>query len=285
MKTICETVCVPETYTTTRTAYKYVTRTEAYTAYKSVCVPETRTRVCTVYKQVPEVRTEVRNVCVQVPVVEERTVMQRRWETQTYTKMVCRTVDRGHWECKEVPCHRAQFASLLHRCGHRNDCCNSCEPCCPPPTRTVKCWVPCKVTEQVPVTCCKRVCVEVPCKVKVNVCRTVTRQETYQVTCYRCVPENRTETYTVNLVKCVPYQATRNVCVCVPYQETVTCTRMVAKTVTRQVPCAPECAPSCAPASTCCDTCHRSRCHRFAGLFQRERGCGHGGHGCGCGCN
>ena len=42
MRTICETVCVPETYQTTRTAYKYVTKVEAYTCYKSVCVPETR---------------------------------------------------------------------------------------------------------------------------------------------------------------------------------------------------------------------------------------------------
>jgi len=289
MKTIQVTECVPETYTTTRTAYRVECKQEAYTAYKTQCVPETRTRVCTVYKHVPEVRTEVRNVCVQVPVVEERTVMQRHWENQTVTTMVCKTVDRGHWECKEVPCYRKQLANWLHTCCHRHDCCDACEPCCPPATRTVKCWVPCKVTEQCPVTTCKKVCVEVPCKVKVTVCKTVVHQEKFQVCCYKCVPEQRTETYTVNISRCVPFQATRTVRVCVPFQETVTCTRMVARTVSRQVPveCAPApcchstpCSPCCnsTPRSTCCDSCGH-RCHRlsFAGLLHRQ-------HGCGCGC-
>ena len=289
MRTICVTECVPQTYTTTRTCYRYENKVECYTAYKSVCVPETRTRVCTVYKRVPEVRTECRNVCVKVPTVEERTVMQTRWENQTYTKMVCKTVDRGHWECKEVPCSSGPLTGLFHRGGHDHGCngCGNCDSCCPPPTRTVKCWVPCKVTVQCPVTCCKRVCIKVPCKIKVNVFRTEVRQEKYQVCSYRCVPENRTETYTVNLVKCVPCQATRNVCVCVPYQQSVTCTRMVTRTVTRQVPCespAPACGAPCASSAPCaapCSTCghhrHQRSCHRCAGLFHRE-------HGCGCGC-
>jgi hypothetical protein len=271
MRTIQVTECVPEQYQTTRTAYRIECKQEAYTAYRTVCVPETRTRVCTVYKRVPEVRTEVRNVCVRVPVVEERTCIQRRWETQQVTTMVCKTVDRGHYECREVPDRWKEFCNRVRRCGRRHDDC--CEPCPPPPTKTVKCWVPCKVTEQVPVTTCKRVCVEVPVKVNVTVCRTVVRQEKVQVCAYRCVPEQRTETYTVNVTRCVPYQATRTVRVCVPYQETVTCTRMVARTVTRTVPveCAPECAPAC---DTGCDSGHGRRHHRFAGLRHREHGCG-----------
>jgi len=274
MKTIQVTECVPETYETTRTAYRYECKQETYTAYKTECVPETRTRVCTVYKRVPEMRTEVRNVCVKVPCVEERTVMKRHWEKQTCTHMVCKTVDRGHWECKEVPCAGALFGSWLHKCCHHSDCCDACEPCCPPPTRTVKCWVPCKVTEQCPVTTCKRVCVEVCCKVNVTVCKTVVKQECHQVCCYKCVPEQKTECYTVNVRRCVPYQACRTVRVCVPYQEKVTCCRMVARTVTRQVECAPACPPCSSCGNECCEGSHR----RFAGLFHRE-------HGCGCGCN
>ena len=279
MKTITCTEYVRENFTTTRTCYKYECKQESYTAYKTVCVPETRTRCVTCYKRVPEMRTQTVNVCVKVPCVEERTVMKRHWETQTCTRMVCKTVDRGHWECKEVPC--GESSNWLRGLGHRRDCCNPCEPCACPRTRTVKCWVPCRETIQCPVTTCKRVCVCVPCKVQVNVCKTVTKQECRQVCCYKCVPETRNECYTVNVRKCVPYQACRTVRVCVPYQQTVTCCRMVPRTVTRQVPC--ETAPACAPTSGCgcesgcgtgCGCSHR----RFAGLFHRERGCG-------CGCN
>jgi hypothetical protein len=271
MKTITVTECVPENYTTTRTAYKYECKTEAYTAYKTECVPEVRTRVCTVYKRVPVMREECVNVCVKVPCVEERTVCKKEWHTETYTKMVCKTVDRGHYECKEVEDRWATLCSRVKHSCRRHDC---CEPCCEPCTvmKTVKCWVPCKVTEQCPVTCCKRVCVEVPCKVQVTVCKTEMRQEKRQVCTYQCVPEQKTETYTVNISRCVPYQATRTVRVCVPYQETVTCTRMVARQVTRQVP--------CEPAPTCCETscCGGGHGHRAAGLFFRGRG--HGGCGC-----
>jgi hypothetical protein len=141
--------------------------------------------------------------------------------------------------------------------------------------------VPCKETIQCPVTYCKRVCVQVPTKVCCTVYKTETRQECRQVCCYRCVSEQKTECYTVNVQKCVPYQACRTVRVCVPYQETVTCCRMVAKTVTRQVPCetAPACTTPCAtPCSSCGNECCGGFHRRFAGLFHRE-------HGCGCGCN
>jgi hypothetical protein len=287
MRTIQVTECVPEPYQVTRTAYRVECRQEAYTAYRTECVPEVRTRVCTVYKRVPEVRTEVRNVCVQVPVVEERTCIQRRWVTQQVTTMVCKTVDRGHYECREVPDNWKNFCNRVRHACRRHDCCEP-PPC--PATKTVKCWVPCLVTEQVPVTTCKRVCVEVPVKVNVTVCRTVVRQQQVQVCTYRCVPEQRTETYTVNVARCVPYQAVRTVRVCVPYQETVTCTRMVARTVTRQVPveCAPAVSECCAPASNdCCATecggSHGRRHFRFAGLRHREHG--GGGHGCGSCCD
>jgi hypothetical protein len=281
MRTITVTECVPEQYQATRTAYKVECKQETYTAYKTECVPETRTRVVTTYKRIPEMRTEVRNVCVRVPCVETRTVMKKSWHTENVTTMVCRTVDRGHYECREVPDRWADFCNRVRHSCSRHDC---CEPCPCPATKTVKCWVPCKVTEQVPVTHCKRVCVETPCTVQVTVYRTETRQETHQVCSYRCVPEQRTETYTVNTSRCVPYQATRTVRVCVPYQETVTCTRMVARQVTRQVPCeaAPAASSTCGSSCGCdsgCGCSHgRTRLFRFSGL-------GHRGNDCGCGCN
>jgi hypothetical protein len=64
----------------------------------------------------------------------------------------------------------------------------------------------------------------------------------------------------------VPCKATRTVRVCVPYEETVTCCKMVPRTVTRQVPvCETNCcergglfsrlrhnADCCRPAPSCC---------------------------------
>jgi hypothetical protein len=273
-KTITVTECVPETFKTTRTAYKTECKVETYTAYKTECVPETRTRTCTTYTKVPEVHTECRNVCVKVPVCEERVCMKKCWKNETVTTMVCKTVDKGHYECKEVPDHCKELCNRIGRLCHRhNDCC--CEPAPCPATKTVKCWVPCMVTEQCPVTCCKKVCYEVPVKTTVTVCKTEIRQEKFQVCTYKCVPVTKTECYTVNVSKCVPYQATRTVQVCVPFQEVVTCTRMVSRTVTREVPVTTcEAAPACG-----CEGSHGHKHHHlFAGLCHREKAT------CGCGC-
>jgi hypothetical protein len=262
MRTIYVTECVPQTYTTTRTVYRTECRTEPYTAYRCESVPEVRERVVTTYQRVAECRPEVRRYCVSVPCCEERTVMKPCWSTVTETVMRTRCVDRGHYECREVPVHRVS----LHR-RHHGDCCDPCPP--PPCTRTVKVWVPCKVTECYPVTHCKRVCTMVPTVVKVNTCRQEWREQTVNVTHYRCVPVSHTVKYTCYTTRTVPYQATRTVSVCVPHQETVTCTRYVTRCVARQVP---------------CDTCETTLCcsapgRKHGGLlggFRRH------GHGSGC---
>ena len=127
-RTVCVTEWVPESYPCTRTCYRTECKQETYTAYRCESIPETRTRVCTVYNRVPEVRTVTRTVCVCVPTVEERTVMQTFVTCKPETTMVRTCVDRGHWECKEVPCEpscRDHFKGLLHRHKHG---CDSCEP-------------------------------------------------------------------------------------------------------------------------------------------------------------
>jgi hypothetical protein len=272
VRTITCTEWVRENYTTTRTAYRYECRQEAYTAYRCEYSQETRTRTVCHYERVPEVQTRTRCVCTMVPHVEQRTCMRPSYSYVTETHMVCKTVDRGHWECREVysPCKAMcqRFGRRRHHGGGCGDDC--CEPCPPPPTRTRKVWCPCMVTVQCPVTRCRRVCTMVPETRCVTVCRPVYRTETYTVTCYRCVPRQHVETYTVCVPHTVPYQATRTVRVCVPYQETVTCCRMVPRTVTRQVP--------CAVAECCYSPCgeeHGARCRRrFFG--------GHRSHGGGC---
>jgi hypothetical protein len=265
----CPSPCAPRPCT--RTVYKTEWRQETYTAYRCECVPETRTRTCTVYKQVPETRTETRTVCVCVPTVEERTVMQTHVTCKPVTTTCRRCVDRGHWECREVPCESRchRWGNRLRGLFHHHDCCDSCgnscntccEPCCPPPTKTVRVWVPCKVWEEYPVTHMQRVCESRPVTCKVTVMRRELRQEQYQVTCCKCVPEQRTETYTVLTSRRVPYQATRCVPVCVPCVE--------------QTP-APACGQCCE--KPCCErSCHtcsfrhwRSRCN---GLHFRHECC------------
>lgn len=258
-RTICVRECVPETYTTTRTVYKTEWKEEKYTAYRCETVPETRTRTYTVCKQVQETVTETRNVCVLTPTVEERTVMETHVTCKPVTRMVSRCVDRGHYECREVPCQPSWRERLKKLC-HRKSC---CDDCCPPPTKVVKVWVPCKVWEQVPCTTIERVCESRPVKVKVTMCKPVMQQQQVQVVRCRLVPEQKTETCQVFVTKRVPYEAVRKVAVCVPTQETVTCTRMVWKTVQKQV-----------PAETCCETtCCSSGGHAKRGLFARRHHC------------
>lgn len=269
---------VPETYQTTRTVYRTEQRVETYTAYRTESVPEVRTRTFTVSRMVPETRTETRTVSVCVPTVEERTVMQSHVVCRPVTTMVSRCVDRGHWECREVPCdtgcgHKSRWGGLFRKkgCCEASCCASSCDACCPPPMKTVRVWVPNMVTEQVPCTRIERVCEQRPVVVRCTVNRYEQRQESYQVTTCRCVSEQRTENYTVHTCRTVPYQATRTVCVSVPHQEAVTCTRMVCRPVQKTV-----------TVSACCDSgcdhgCHAHKCKgsRWSGLRWR--------HGSSCG--
>jgi hypothetical protein len=264
-RTVCVTERVPETYQTTRIVYDRVCREERYTAYRCECVPETKTRTITTYRRVPEVKEVVRQVCVgRIPVVEERTVMKTQWTCVPETRVVRKCVDKGHYECKEVPCGPSCLDRLRKLC-RRHDCCEeACEPC-PPRTKTVKVWVPCPVWQEHTVTCTKRVCQHIPVKCQVTVCKPQFKEERCQVTVCKCVPEMRTETYTCMAQKRIPYEATRTVVRCVPREEKVTCTRMVCRTVQKQVPVE----TCCAETSSC-----KPRCfHRCGGLGFRHHGC------------
>lgn len=268
-RTVSVTEWVPETYQTTRTVYRTESREETYTAQRVESVPETRTRTITVYKSVPEVKTVTRNVCVMVPCEEERTVMKTVVTCKPVTKTVRHCVDKGHYECREVPCGpsfgdrlRGLFNKRKHGCCEDTCCADECAPV---RTKTVRVWVPCPTWEEKTVTRMQRVCETKPVTCRVKTCKREMRQETCQVTCYKCVPEQKTETCTVMVRKCVPCQATRTVCVCVPHQEAVTCTRMVKKCVEKQVPVVDTCAaPACA--DTCCEKSH----HRLGRLLARR---------------
>lgn len=239
-RTVCCTEWVPEQYQTTRTTYKTEYRQEAYTAYKCETYSELCSRQVTCYKSVPEFTTQVVNYTVCVPCVEEKTVMQACVTYKPVTKMVCKTVDQGHWECREVPCGPSICDRIRSHFHH--DCC--CEAPCVK-MKTVKCWVPCPVTIQCPVTCMERCCEYRPVVVRCCSYKTECHQKTVQVCSYRCVPETHTEQFTVCKTRMVPVQATRCVAVCVPCTETVTCCRMVARTVTKQIPCESPCGSCC----------------------------------------
>jgi hypothetical protein len=235
---VCCTEWVPEKYETTRTVYKTEYKQEAYTAYKCECYPEVCTRQVTCYKSVPEYKTITVNYNVCVPVVEEKTIMQPCWTCQPVTKVVKKCVDQGHYECHEECCPPSCWEKM--RAHFRHDC---CEPCCH--TKTVKVWVPCKVWVECPVTVMEKVCTYKPVVVKCCSYKSECRTKEVTTCCYRCVPEVKTEQYTVMKTRSVPVQMTRCVAVCVPVEEKVTCCRMVAKTVIKEVPCCTSCCSPC----------------------------------------
>jgi hypothetical protein len=278
-RTIWVTEYRREAYEATRTVYTTAYRDEAYTAYREECVPEVRTRTCTTYHRVPEYRDVVRCVTEYVPSCETRTVFEKHTVCRQVTEYRTKCVDRGHYECQEVPV-TDWFAGFRKKsCGGCGDCCNTCEPC--QRTRTKRVWVSCMTTESYPVCRTVHETVCTPRTVTVNVCKPVTRQVVEKVCTYKCVPECKTETYTVNVRKCVAFQATRKVAFCVPSVEKYTATRCVPVQVAKQVPVA-ECCECAAPA------------RRFSfNLFSRKHSCGSecnscssgcgSSHGCGCG--
>lgn len=255
-RTITVTECVPETYTVKRTCYKYECRTEMVNSFKCVSVPECRERVCTVVKKVPCVKTEMRKVCKTVTCYENRTVMKNCYQTVQETVCKKHCVRLGHWECKEVCSH-----GLFSGGGHGN-CCDPCaNSCCQTKTRRV--WVHCPEYEERPHTVCKRVCVQVPTTTCVKVCKQVWSEVPVQVCSYTCVTEQVTQKYTCMVTKQVPCQVCRTVRVCVPYETTVTCCRMVQRQKCIQV-----------PVTTCCSSPCESSCgHGRRGLFRRHHGC------------
>lgn len=278
---ICVKEWVPEWYETTRTCYKREMVQEKYTAYRYENVQEKRKR--TVYKWVNEAREVERCVCKMVPCVEERTVYEKHWVCKPCTYTVRKCVDRGHWECREVPCGPS-LKDRLHSLCHKKGCCdNNCCPtdCCQPcRTKTVRVWCANKVyCEQ---TCTKmvRTCECVAKKCQVTVCKPVYEKVKCQVNCCVCKPCGEEE-YCCCVRKCVPYECTRCVCKCVPVCEKVKCCRMVCKTVEKEVPVCECCAPSC-----CNDCCAPSCGHKLFGGFRKGHGgcCNSCGNSCGTGC-
>ena len=212
---------VQEQRQVTRTVYKMEQRQETYTTCKieHYTVPQTRT--CMVNRLVTETVMETRNICERVPYWEEKTVMKERWVTQQVTEMKCKTVDRGHYETREVPASPSCLERLTARRHH--GCCDPCAPQCQeacPRTKCVKCWVPNVVTEQCPVTHCKKVKVCEPCKVKVCCYKTVSKTVQVPVCKSHCVQEQKTVTVNVCCTRKVPVTCTRNVRVTVTFTPT-----------------------------------------------------------------
>jgi hypothetical protein len=250
MRTITVTECVPETYQKKITCYRTECKTETYDTFRCETVCEPRERVCTVVKRIPVMKTETRKVCTTQVCYEDRVVMKKCYENQRVTCMVKKCVSRGHWECKEV-CKNPGFFERL------------CNPCACPHTTTRKVWVHCPVYQECPVTKCKKVCVQKPVHCKVKVCKQVWKDVQVQVCTYRCEEQKVVQKYNVMVTKKVPVKATRTVRVCVPYEKTVTCTRMVQRQVQRQVPCEVTCCkPACQPCKARCKPCKpcRSAC-------------------------
>jgi len=282
-RTVTVNEWVPENYQATRTVYKTEQRQETYTAYKCETVPETRTRTVTCYTRVPEMQTCIKKVCVKVPCWEDKVVCEKHWVTVPEVKTVRKCVDRGHYECREVPCGPSfgERLSGLLASFKKKDCCDPCATsCCETPcprTKTVKVWCANKVWEESCVTVCKKVCETTQCTKKVCVMKTEWKEEAHQVCHYVCKPECKTETYTVCVKHQVPYQATRCVSHCVPVCETYTACRMVCHKVEKQVACAP--APTaCGCGDTCCKASLldglRGRLASFRGSFGCNKSCG-----------
>ncbi len=232
-----------------------------------------------------------KTVYVCTPVQEQRTITKKVVTCVPVTTMTCKTVDHGHYECREEVCGPTcgdRLGGLFAKHKHQDECGCGCEPtcgcetACASRTKTVKVWVACKETIQVPCTHMERHVECVPETVCVTVNKMIPTTQKVMVCKTRCVPECKTEQYTVNVSHCVPYEATRNVTRCVPVCETYTACRMVAHTVEKQVACG--CDTGCGTTCGCEE--HHSKFFS-GGLLHKLRG--HGDCGCeaapSCGCH
>jgi len=267
-RTVTCTEWVRENVTTKRTVYRVECRTETYDTCRTECVPVCKDVEVCVTKRIPTWTEECRKVCKKVTCYEEKMVKKTCHKYVQETCMKKQLVRLGHWECKEVT---PLFGGGLFS-GHGHGCCSSgcgdaCNSCAPACTKTRKVWVHCPEYRECPHTVCKKVCYTecVPCKVAV--CKNVWTEEKVKVCKYTCVTEKCIKKVTCDERRTVPCKATRTVRVCVPHEECVTCCKLVPRTVTRQVPCAPAC-DSC---STSCSSCATSCCPR-EGFFSRLKG-------------
>jgi hypothetical protein len=266
--TIKVTEYVPTTVKEKRTVLKPITTTETYTAWKTECVEEAQTRTCTINKMVPVVVNETRCIHKCVPTVETRVVTKCIPVCKTVTEMCSKTVDKGHWECREEICGPSFFSKLKSKLSH--DSCECSEPC--PTVKTKKVWVACLVTEQYPVTKTIKSHETISETVQMTVNKTVTETVVVPVTTYKCVPEVKTEVVKVLVPKQVSFQATRQVTKCVPVEEEVLVTKCLPVVVEKKV------AVSCA--APACDECGggRHKSFSFGGFLTKFH------KSCGCGC-
>jgi len=225
---------VTEQVPCTRTVYKTEWREETRHGTRTEYTQECRTGTKTCYKTITETVNENRCYTVKVPYTETRHGCETRWVSRQVTETVNVSVDRGHYECVEVPV--TGLRGCLMKMGHKmkggrkgcGDCCDPCASCCEYcPTETKKVWCPCIVCEPKCVTRCVKECVQVPTTYCVTCYRCETRTECVPVCRTRCVPECVSYTYTVCVPRCVPYTYCCKVPVCVPCQETYTVCRRV----------------------------------------------------------
>ncbi|MBI3821974.1 MAG: hypothetical protein HY289_04755 [Planctomycetes bacterium] len=281
-----------------RTGHRMECKTETYDTFRCERVAVVKDVTVCVTKRVPT--WETRKVCVKETVWEDRVVNKTSYKYVQETCMKKQLVRLGHWECREVSgIFGGNGGGLFGGHGHgHHGCCdkgcadpckasNACNDNCRP-ARTRKVWVSCPEYKQCPHTVCKKVCVTEAVKCKVAVCKNVWKEE--KVCVHKCVTEKVVQKCTVYENRKVACKATRQVRVCVPFEETVNCCKWVQKTVTRQVPAS----NACSNAST--KSCSNDCCERrglLAGLRDRfarndccetrTRNCGHH-HRTGC-CN
>lgn len=289
MRTVTCTEWVPERYTVKRKVYRVSYRKVACQSFRCERVCVQRDQVCNVVRRIPCYRTVTRKVCCRTWGWETRTVNRRCYQYKQVTCMVKKCVRRGHWECRQVETFMSKLQGCLGGLGggglcNRNNCCDPCDPCCNTRTHcprytSRKVWVNCPEYRMCPVTKCVKVCVNKPVCCKVRVCHRTYKTVSHKVCTYKCVTEQVTRKvncWVTRKVPCTTYRCER---VCVPHEETVTCCRMVPRTVTRQVPVSDCCNTCCS--SSCCDPCCNTGCGGGCGLFNRlfsGRGsCGGGG--------
>lgn len=254
-RTVMVTECVPETYQCKVVTYKQEWVDENVSVCRMVKVPETRTRMVVNHEWVTEVRPVTKKHWEWACVEETRTVMRKVVTCKPVTTFVTKIEDRGYWTCKEVPTlHSRLKMAVSHLCaskcptyeafegkggkgGKGEPVAAKCGPCIE--TRMIRCWHPCKVAVQCPVTEMRQVTTCVPetvtCMSRKLVCRETICQKEVKV----CKPVCSTETFTVCVCKPEWTTETRKVCRKVPVESVETRTRYVARTVAKEVPIEP----------------------------------------------
>ncbi|MBM4096866.1 MAG: hypothetical protein FJ261_08835 [Planctomycetes bacterium] len=266
--------CVPETYQCKVVTYKNEWVDENVRVCRMVKVPETRTRTVVHHEWVTEMRQVTKKHWEWACVEETKTVYRKVTTCKPVTTFVTKVEDRGYWTCKEVPTlHSRLKMAVGHLCASKGEShhvsfegkggkgetvVSKCEPCIE--TRMVRCWHPCRVTVQCPVTVMKKVTECVPetvtCMKKKLVCRETVCEKPVKV----CKPVCHTETFTVCVCRPEWTTETRQVCRKVPVESVETRTRYVARCVAKEVP------------IETCDTCEGCLTGKVKDLMGRARG-------------